>query len=76
MWVFVFFFFNGCLVCRILLPRPGIKPVIWAVNAPKNPNRWTARELQSYYKRFFVITKNYKGFFFSTNVGTTRPEVN
>ena len=40
---FTFFFVPHCKVCRILAPRPGIKPLPLAVKVRKF-NYWTARE--------------------------------
>ena len=50
-YIFMFFppgtFFFGChMVCRILVPQPGIKPVPPAVEG-QSPTHWTIRELPS-----------------------------
>ena len=34
----------GCVACGILVPRPGIEPVLPAVEA-QSPNHWTTREV-------------------------------
>ena len=36
-------FWPCCVACRILVPQPGIKPVLSALEA-RSPNHWTARE--------------------------------
>ena len=41
---FFFFFLFGLAACGILVPRPGIEPVLLAVKV-RSPNHWTAREL-------------------------------
>ena len=41
---FSFFLLAAPCVCRILLPRPGIKPMLFAVEA-WNLNHWTTREV-------------------------------
>ena len=40
---FLFFFFNGCTACGILVPWPRIEPVPTAVET-QSPNPWTARK--------------------------------
>ena len=42
--IFFFFFLFGLAACGILVPRPGIEPVLLAVKV-RSPNHWTAREL-------------------------------
>ena len=40
---FIYLFRLHCRICGILVPPPGIKPVIPAVEA-QSPNDWTTRE--------------------------------
>ena len=50
-----FVFFACHVACRILVPRPGIKPRPSAMKA-QSPNHWTAREFPSYaFKMMYVI---------------------
>ena len=39
-----FFFWSGCVACRILVPQPGIKPGHLALEA-QNLYHWTTREV-------------------------------
>ena len=48
---FFFFFFFGHMACRILVPRPGIKPLPPALEA-QSLNHWTAREVPYTFLRF------------------------
>ena len=49
-----------CPTCRILVPRPGIKPAPPAVEA-WSPNHWTTREFHIYIYIYF--------FFFNIFIG-------
>ena len=42
--LFFFLFWPCCAACRILVPRPGIEPMLPAVEA-QILNHWTAREV-------------------------------
>ena len=46
-------FWSHCVVCRILVPQPGIQPVSPAVGA-RSPNYWTTREVPDF---FFFFNK-------------------
>ena len=42
-FIYLAFFFFGCAVCGILVPRPGFKPLLPALET-QHLNHWTARE--------------------------------
>ena len=39
-----YYFWPGCMVCRIIVPKPGIEPMSLALEA-WSLNHWTAREV-------------------------------
>ena len=43
-----FFFWPCQMACRILIPQPGIEPMLPAVEA-QSPNHWTTREVPCLY---------------------------
>ena len=54
-WVFCFVW-PPHVACGILIPRPGIKPMLPAVEA-WSPNHWTAREFPCIFLRLENHTK-------------------
>ena len=68
---FFFFFLGhagdvwGGVACGILVPLPGIQPMLPVVEA-QNPNHWTPREVPriSFKKKFYYTNDNLEQFWF------------
>ena len=62
---FCFVFLPHCVTCRILVPRPGIKPGATVVNEGPHLNHWTTREISplfelSCFEKPFAIPSLYR----------------